>query len=139
MAATECEHCLLVSSRLLVSPQTWRRLRSISLSCTFVPCFILFFLLNLMLVKFVLCKRIFQGNILRNLFRVSLIQCPVEIFIFREFMNHCIKNQIRMTMKPLLSHYMKSVYCFTAFMPVLHKCMYQKRHRNHMTTLQLRR
>lgn len=30
-------------------------------------------------------------------------------------MNHCIKNQMGMTMKPLLSHYVKSVYCFTAF------------------------
>lgn len=43
-----------------------------------------FFFPSLMLVKFVLCKRIFQGNILRNLFRVFLTQCPIEILIFRE-------------------------------------------------------
>lgn len=70
---------------------------------------------SLMLVKFVLCKRIFQGNILRNLFRVFLTQCPIEILIFREVMNHCSKIQIGMTMKPLLSHDIKSIYCFTAF------------------------
>lgn len=118
MAATECENCLLVLSIHLKAPKTWRLGEEhyyIMHICAMFSSFFSFFLLNLMLVKFVLCKRIFQGNILRNLFRVSLTQCPIEILIFKEFMNHCIKNQIGMTMKPLLSHYIKSIYCFTAF------------------------
>lgn len=40
-----------------------------------------------------------------------------------------------MTMKPLLSHDIKVYIALLPSMPVLHKCMYQKRHRSHMTTL----